>query len=371
MIVLRPAAMDFRGISIAASTRSSRSARRRRSSGSRECPRDDGGPGFDDPGRPGGEYARRGSTRVSSRCSATAVRGAVDRAHGRAGAPPSRPGFDAMIAARGVRHPAPAALEPRGPCSRRGHRADRPRGGDGVHRRDRNRDRPALWRTARCPRDDDPELAATIAEFRAEEVEHRDAALPGAPKPRPLSDPDRADPARLPRGDRGLEADLTISQPRRYAMVPVQADASPPRQSGRSLGATCALAAMKGNAMMLRSLTLTALAATWPPPSRPPPRQHNAARMSLSSTATTPARRATARRSWSRGFPRLSAIASPSSSATPATFRPTKAGGAARRALEYVGRTGINSCTPVGPGGVTGCQAELMRAAAPSAAAGL
>ncbi|MBC7985796.1 MAG: hypothetical protein H7X93_03875 [Sphingomonadaceae bacterium] len=33
------------------------------------------------------------------------------------------------------------------------------------------------------------------------------------------------------------------------------------------------------------------------------------------------------------------------------------------QALEYVGRTGINSCTPVGPGGVSGCQAELMRAA--------
>ena len=31
--------------------------------------------------------------------------------------------------------------------------------------------------------------------------------------------------------------------------------------------------------------------------------------------------------------------------------------------LEYVGRTGIQSCSTVGPGGSTGCWAELMRAA--------
>lgn len=31
--------------------------------------------------------------------------------------------------------------------------------------------------------------------------------------------------------------------------------------------------------------------------------------------------------------------------------------------LEYVGRTGIQSCSTVGPGGFTGCWAELMRAA--------
>ncbi|HEY0113951.1 MAG TPA: hypothetical protein VGB59_12505 [Allosphingosinicella sp.] len=33
------------------------------------------------------------------------------------------------------------------------------------------------------------------------------------------------------------------------------------------------------------------------------------------------------------------------------------------QSLEYVGRTGIQSCSTVGPGGVTGCWAELMRAA--------
>lgn len=32
-------------------------------------------------------------------------------------------------------------------------------------------------------------------------------------------------------------------------------------------------------------------------------------------------------------------------------------------ALEYVGRTGINSCSPVGGGGWTGCYAEMLRLA--------
>ncbi len=31
--------------------------------------------------------------------------------------------------------------------------------------------------------------------------------------------------------------------------------------------------------------------------------------------------------------------------------------------LEYAGRTGIQSCSPVGPGGNSGCLAELIRAA--------
>jgi len=32
-------------------------------------------------------------------------------------------------------------------------------------------------------------------------------------------------------------------------------------------------------------------------------------------------------------------------------------------ALEYVGRTGIQSCSTVGPGGFTGCWEQMMRAA--------
>jgi hypothetical protein len=34
----------------------------------------------------------------------------------------------------------------------------------------------------------------------------------------------------------------------------------------------------------------------------------------------------------------------------------------AGEALEYVGRTGIQSCSTVGPGGVSGCWNELVRA---------
>lgn len=33
------------------------------------------------------------------------------------------------------------------------------------------------------------------------------------------------------------------------------------------------------------------------------------------------------------------------------------------QALEYVGATGIQSCSPAGPGGFTGCTQELLRAA--------
>ena len=40
------------------------------------------------------------------------------------------------------------------------------------------------------------------------------------------------------------------------------------------------------------------------------------------------------------------------------------------QSLEYAGRTGIQSCSPVGPGGFTGCWAQMVRAARQERAAG-
>ena len=39
-----------------------------------------------------------------------------------------------------------------------------------------------------------------------------------------------------------------------------------------------------------------------------------------------------------------------------------KAGRSRARAIEYVGRTGIQSCSTVGPGGFTGCWEQMVRA---------
>ena len=61
--------------------------------------------------------------------------------------------------------------------------------------------------------DSDPELSEAIAEFQAEEVEHRDAALAaGAETCAGLSAAERADPAWMQGGDRYCEADLTDEQ---------------------------------------------------------------------------------------------------------------------------------------------------------------
>jgi ubiquinone biosynthesis monooxygenase Coq7 len=52
--------------------------------------------------------------------------------------------------------------------------------------------------------EDDPELAADIAEFRAEELEHRDTAR-AAGAAEAIVTPDRDDPCRMPVGDRPVE----------------------------------------------------------------------------------------------------------------------------------------------------------------------
>ena len=43
--------------------------------------------------------------------------------------------------------------------------------------------------------------------------------------------------------------------------------------------------------------------------------------------------------------------------------RASEAWAAGAQSLEYVGETGIQSCSTVGPGGVSGCWAEMMRMA--------
>ena len=120
--------------------------------------------------------------------------------------------FNALMAERRVRPTAlPAAVERRRLRARRGDRAD-------VARRRRwpapTRSRPKS--TAITAQqldelgDDDPELAADIAEFRAEELEHRDTARDAwRGRGARLSAADRGDPCRLPGGDRAVEAHLT------------------------------------------------------------------------------------------------------------------------------------------------------------------
>ena len=64
--------------------------------------------------------------------------------------------------------------------------------------------------------DDDPELAADIAEFRADELEHRDTArAAGATRAVGLSLIDRGDPCRLQGGNRPVEAHMR--NPRRVS----------------------------------------------------------------------------------------------------------------------------------------------------------
>ena len=64
--------------------------------------------------------------------------------------------------------------------------------------------------------DDDPELAADIAEFRADELEHRDTAREaGAAQAIRLSAADCGDPCRLQGGNRAVEAHMrNVRRPR-------------------------------------------------------------------------------------------------------------------------------------------------------------
>ena len=106
--------------------------------------------------------------------------------------------------------PAPAVLARRRPCARRGDRADQPQRRDGLHRRGRGpRSTRHYSEQLEALGDDDPPLAATIADFQAEELEHRDAAIAAGAEdafgyPISLS----RDPRRLPGRDRAVEEDL-------------------------------------------------------------------------------------------------------------------------------------------------------------------
>ena len=86
--------------------------------------------------------------------------------------------FNALMAERRVR---PTALQPlwnvAGFALGAATALDVGESGAGLHRRGRDRDRPPLWRAARpSSATRIPSLPRDIAEFRAEELEHRDTA---------------------------------------------------------------------------------------------------------------------------------------------------------------------------------------------------
>ena len=79
--------------------------------------------------------------------------------------------------AAGAPDRAPAVLERRRIRAGRSHRPHVREGRAGLHRRGRDRDRPPLQGTSSMSSAMTiPELAADIAAFRAEELEHRDSA---------------------------------------------------------------------------------------------------------------------------------------------------------------------------------------------------
>ena len=119
--------------------------------------------------------------------------------------------FDALMAERRVR---PTALQPlwnvAGFALGAATALDVREGGDGLHRRGRDRDRPPLRPSSSTSSATTiPSLPPTSREFRAEELEHRDTArAAGATKALGYPLLDGGDPCRLQGGDRAVEADL-------------------------------------------------------------------------------------------------------------------------------------------------------------------
>ena len=104
-------------------------------------------------------------------------RSQADLAHGGAGAAPPRPLQPADGRTAGAPDRAPAAVERRRLRARRRDRADVGEGGARLHRRGGDGNRPPLRQPARrSSATTIPSLRADIAEFRAEELEHRDTA---------------------------------------------------------------------------------------------------------------------------------------------------------------------------------------------------
>ena len=134
-----------------------------------------------------------------------------DRADGGAGAAPPQAFRRTARRARRPPDPAPAVLADRRPCARRHHRPDEPAGGDGLHRRGRGRDRSSIIPSS-SPRSatDEPALSAAIAEFQADEREHRDSCDTGRRRGKlRLSLIVFHDPGWLSYCDRAFEEDLS------------------------------------------------------------------------------------------------------------------------------------------------------------------
>ena len=110
---------------------------------------------------------------------------------------------------------------------------------------------------------------------------------------------------------------------------------------------------------MTKTLTAAALCAAGLAalsPRRPRRRPMSACSQSSATTIAPATRSASAR-------PRMSATASPRSCARRRRARQNESWASRAQSMEYVGRSGTDSCSPVGGGGWTGCYAELVRKA--------